>query len=66
MGRIGEQYLAVGTHDVFGQRRPATGLVDAAQYVSAERCRRHRGEHLRRVAQQRAHVQRALGVGNTD
>ena len=37
MVRIGEQYLAVGAHDVFGQRRAATGVVDAAQHVATER-----------------------------
>ena len=66
MIRIGEQYLAVGAHDVFGQRRAATGVVDAAQHVATECGRRHRGEHLRCVAQQRADVQRALAVGDAD
>ena len=66
MGRIDEQYLAVGTHDVFDQRRAATGVVDTAQHVSAERCRRHRGEHVGGVAQQRTDVQRTLGIGDAD
>ena len=64
--RVGEQYLAVGPHDVFGQRRAATGVVDAAQHVAAERRGRHRGQHFGGVAQQRAHMQGAFRVGDAD
>ena len=62
--RVGEQDLAVGAQDVLGQRGAAAGVVDAAQHISAERRRRHRGEHLGGVAQQRADMQRPVRVGD--
>ncbi len=53
---VDQQDLAVGVQDVAPQRRTAPGVVDAAQHVTAQTGRGHRGEHFRRVAQQRADV----------
>ena len=66
VGRVGEQDLAVGTQDVPGQRVAAAGVVDSAQHIAAERRRRHGGEHLGGVAQQRADVQRPVRIGDAN
>ena len=63
---VGEQDLAVGTRDIASQPVTAPGGVDATQDVATKARRRHRGEHLRGVTQQCAHVQRTGRVGHID
>ena len=63
---IGEQDLTVRPADIARQTIPAAGVVDTAQHITTQACRRHRGEHPRGISQQRPHVQRPARVGGSD
>jgi len=63
---VGQDDLAVHPRDVAGQAVAAACGVDAAQHVPTEAGGGQRGQHVRRVAHQDAHVQRAIGVGAGD
>ena len=63
---VGEQDLAVGVQDVAGECGTAAGVVDAAQDVAAQSGGGHRGQHVRRIAQQCADVHRPGVVGDAE
>ena len=63
---ISKQQLAIRSSDVGQQPGTATGGVDPAQHVAAQPGRGHRAQHGRRVAEQRADMQRTTGVGKID
>ena len=63
---VGQQELTVDFGDVTRQRLPATGGVDAAQHVAAQRSSRQRSQHLGGIAQQDADMQRAVTVCRPD
>ena len=63
---VGHDELTARPPDVGGQRLTAPRGVQTAQHVAAEPRRRHLGQHLGRVSQQGADVQRSLRIGRGD
>lgn len=63
---IGDDELAFDLGDVAGERLTATGGVDTAQHITAQRRGGQCGQHLRGVAEQHTDVQRTVRIRRAD